>query len=92
MVTVRAVRARFGQSLALFTTGVLAVAGCVAAVGYSRTTEVSPGSAGALLLLGVVALATQGVASVHARRYEIALSQLRGRHGLRLLRAAVAEP
>lgn len=91
-MTLRALRARSGQSLALFATGVLAVAGCVAAVGYSRVTGVSIGSAGALLLLGVAALAAQGAASVRARRYEIALAQLRGRHGLGLLRTAVAEP
>jgi len=92
MVSFRAVRARSGQSLALFAIGVLAVAGCVVAVGFSRATNVSVGSAAALLLLGIVALAAQGAVSVRARRFEIALAQLRGRHGLGLLRTAVTEP
>lgn len=91
MVTLHAVRARSGQSLALFATGTLTVAGCVVGVGYSRAAHVSIGSAGALLLLGIVALAAQGGASVRAQRYEIALAQLRGRHGLGLLRDAVTE-
>lgn len=92
MLIWRGVRARSGQSLAMFATGVVVVAGCVVAVGYSRATAGTGGSAAALVLLGVVALATQGAASARRRRYEIALAQLRGRTGLRLLRVAVAEP
>jgi putative ABC transport system permease protein len=92
MVTMRAVRARLGQSLALFAMGVAVVAGCVVAVGYSRVTSGTVGAAGPLLLLGVVALAGVGAASARARRFEIALAQLRGRYGVRLLRAAVTEP
>jgi hypothetical protein len=92
MVTRRALRAHLGQSLALFCIGVLAVAGCVVAVGYARATHSSTGSAAALLLLGGTAIAVQGAASIQARRYEIALLQLRGGQGLRLLRGAVAEP
>jgi putative ABC transport system permease protein len=92
MLTLRALGARWDQSLALFMVGVLAVAGCVFAVGYSREVHVSAGSAGALLLLGAFAIAAQGAASVRARQYEIALAQLRGRHGFRLLRNAVMEP
>ncbi|MEP6525760.1 MAG: FtsX-like permease family protein [Nocardioidaceae bacterium] len=92
MVTLRGIRARSGQSLALFVMGTLTMAGCIVAVGYSRATHASVGSAGALLLLAVVALAGQGAASVRARRSEIALAQLRGGHGLALLRRAVTEP
>jgi FtsX-like permease family len=92
MVTRRALRAHLGQSLALFSIGVLAVAGCVVAAGYARATHTSAGSAAALLLLGGTAVAVQGAASVQARRFEIALLQLRGGQGLRLLRGAVAEP
>jgi putative ABC transport system permease protein len=92
MVTIRGIRARSGQSLALFAVGALTMAGCIVAVGYSRETHVSVGSAGAFLLLAVVALAGQGAASVRARRSEIALAQLRGSHGLTLLRRAIIEP
>ncbi len=92
MLTLRAVRSRTGQSLALFALGVVVVAGCVVAVGYGRATSGTVAPAGALLLLGVVALAAQGAASGRRRRYEIALAQLHGRSGLRLLRVAVAEP
>jgi hypothetical protein len=72
--------------------GVLAVAGCIVAVGYSRAAHVSVGSAGALLLLAVVAIAAQGATSVRTRRHEIGLAQLRGRHGSRLVWTAVTEP
>lgn len=92
MTMLRAVRARASQSLALFAIGVLLFGGSVAAVGYSRAAEVSSAPAGALLLLGGVAIAAQCSASVQMRRQEIALAELRGRHGLTLLRAAVAEP
>ncbi len=88
----RAVRARSMQSWALFAMGVAVVAGCVIASGYSRATNGSVTAAAPLLLLGVVALAGQGAASARARRFEIALAHLRGRNGLRLLRAAVTEP
>ena len=92
MLTLRGIGARWDQSLALFMMGVLAVAGCVFAVGYSREVHVSAGAAGALLLLGAFAIAAQGAGFVRARQCEIALAQLRGRHGLRLLRSAVVEP
>ncbi len=92
MVTLRGLRARASQSLALFAMGVLAVAGCVLAVSYSEATHTSTGAAGALLLLGAVAIASQGAASVRSRRAEIALAQLRGRRGVGLLAAAVGEP
>jgi FtsX-like permease family len=92
MMTLRALRARSGQSLALFTMGVLAVAGCVFAVGYSRATHVSVGSAGALLLLGAFAIAAQANAFVRNQRHEIGLAQLHGRHGFRLLWYAVKRP
>jgi FtsX-like permease family len=88
----RAVGARSGQSLALFTMGSTVVAGCVVAVGYSRVTSGTVGAAGPLLLLGVVALAGLGAGSARTRRFEIAIAQLRGRYGLRLLRSAVTEP
>jgi hypothetical protein len=92
MGRLRAVRVRAGQSLALFATGVAVVAGCVVAVGYSQATSGTGGAAAPLLLIGVVALAAQGAASVRARRFEIALAQLRGCYGIRLLRTAVTEP
>lgn len=92
MLTLRGVRARAGQSTALFLMGVVVVAGCVIAAGYSRQTHGSIAAAAPLLLLGVVALANQGAASARSRRAELALAQLRGRGGLRLLRSAVTEP
>ncbi|MGI8614450.1 MAG: FtsX-like permease family protein [Nocardioidaceae bacterium] len=91
-MTQQGLRARAGQSLALFATGVLAVAGCVAAVGYSQAAHLPIGSAGALLLLSCAGLAAQGASSIRARRHDLALAQLRGRHGLRLQRAALTEP
>jgi FtsX-like permease family protein len=92
MGTLRALRVRAGQSLALFATAVSVFAGSVVAVAYSRATSGTGGSAAPLLLIGVVALAAQGAASVRVRRFEIALAQLRGCYGSRLLRAAVTEP
>jgi putative ABC transport system permease protein len=92
MLTLRALRARAGQSLALFTMGVLAVAGCVFSVGYSRAANTSVGSAGVLLLLGAFAIAAHGTAFVRNRRHEIALAQLRGRYGFRLLWYAAKDP
>lgn len=92
MVSIRALRSRGLQSAALFVIGTLGVAGGVVAVGYSRLASVSIGSAVALLVVGMVAVAAQSSASVQARQQEIALAQLRGSRGLRLLVFAVAEP
>jgi hypothetical protein len=92
VLTLRAVRARVAQSLTLFALAATVVAGCLVAVGYSRVTSGTISAASPLLLLGVVALAGQGASSARSRRFEIAIAQLRGCHGLRLLRAAVTEP
>ncbi len=92
MLTIRAIWSRRGRSLTLFLSGTLVVAGCFGSVAYARLSDISPAVASALLLLGVVALASQAASSVDLRRGEIGLAQLRGRTGPRLLWSAVAEP
>lgn len=88
----RGIAARRLLSLTIFTLTGLVVCGTVVAVSFSRLTSVSRGSAGALVLLGFVALTAQSVESVRRREFELALARLRGRRGLRLLVFAVAEP
>ncbi|MGH3494103.1 MAG: FtsX-like permease family protein, partial [Sciscionella sp.] len=92
MPAARGVRARGAQSLTLFTTGMLVTSGCLVAVAYSRLAQLSAGPAAALLLVGAAAIGLQGMSSVRRRRGELALAQLRGLTGLRLLRFAVGEP
>lgn len=70
----------------------LVVCGTVVAVGFSRLTQLPQGSAGALVLLGLVAIAGQSAESVRRRAHDLALARLRGRRGLRLLTFASAEP
>lgn len=92
MVTLRGLRARAGQSALLFATGLLVVAGCVAAVTYQGRADGTAEAAAGVVVLGVVALASEATTSIRVRRHEMTLAALRGRHGLRLLRAAAAEP
>jgi hypothetical protein len=91
-VILRGIAARRLLSLTIFALSVLVVSGTVVSVAFSRLTDVSRGSAGALVLLGFVALAAQSVESVRRREHELALARLRGRRGLRLVAFAVAEP
>ncbi len=88
----RGIGARRLLSLTIFVLAALVVSGTVVSVSFSRLTGVSRGSAGALVLLGFVALAVQAVESVRRREPELALARLRGRRGLQLLVFAVAEP
>jgi hypothetical protein len=88
----RGIRARRLLSLTIFTLTALVVSGTVVSLAFSRLTNVSRGSAGAVVLLGFVALTSQSVESVRRREAELALARLRGRRGLRLLVFAVAEP
>lgn len=88
----RGIAARRLQTAAIFAVALLAVCGAVVAVGFSRPAHVSQGSAGALVLLGLVALGSASAESVRRREPELALARLRGRHGARLLLLAVTEP
>ena len=88
----RGVGARRLVSFTIFLLTVLVVSGAVVATGFARATGVPQGSAGALVLLGLVGIATQAVESVRRREPDLALARLRGRHGPRLLLFAVAEP
>ncbi|MGI8577157.1 MAG: ABC transporter permease [Nocardioidaceae bacterium] len=92
MIALRGALSRKAESVALLLLAALVVAGCFAAVVYSRLTHTTVGSAGALLLLGVAALGGHFSAAVQARRREIALAQLRGRRGVKLMIFTVAEP
>ncbi len=89
---VRGIVWRKGQTLTLFLLGTVVVAGCLVVERFSDLTDTPVGSVGVLLLLGVVALSVQAAASARSRRPEIALAQIRGRHGLRLLAYLLAEP
>jgi hypothetical protein len=88
----RGIAARRLLSLTIFVLTALMVSGTLVSIAFSRLTGVSRGAAGALVLLGFVALATQSVESIRRREPEIALAKLRGRKGGRLLVFAVAEP
>jgi putative ABC transport system permease protein len=92
MPTLRSVRATPGQSLAMFVLGAVTVLGCVLGVGFSSSAHLPAGSAGALLLLAIVAVAAQAAAYVRAHRHDVALAQLRGVRGPALLWTAVAAP
>lgn len=89
---VRGIGARRGQALTLLVLGVVVVAGCLVATTFSQLTDTPPGSAGVLLLLGAAALAAQAAAAARGRRPEIALAQIRGRHGMGLFAYLLAEP
>lgn len=88
----RGIAARRLLSFTTFLLSAIVVAGTVASIGFGRLTHVSRGSAGALVLLGLVALAAQSVESVRRREHDLALARLRGQHGLRLFVFTVAEP
>jgi len=91
-VILRGILARRLVSVTMFVLSSLVAAGTVVAVGFARLTDVSPGSAGSLVLLGFVAIAAQSVESVRRREPELALARLRGRRGLSLIWFVVAEP
>ena len=88
----RGIAARRLLALTTFTLTVLVVSGTLVSLSFGRLTHVSAGSAGALVLLGVVALAAQSAEGVRRREGELALARLRGRRGPRLVAFAVAEP
>jgi hypothetical protein len=79
-------------SFALFLLSVVVVGGSVVAVGFGSLTHVSAGSAGALVLLGLVAVTAQAAESVRRRSPEVALARMRGYRGLRLIGFMTAEP
>ncbi len=89
---VRGIVWRGRQTITLFLLGTVVVAGCLVAVRFSELTDTPAGSVGVLLLLGVVALSAQAAASARSRRPEIALAQIRGRHGVRLFVYFLTEP
>ena len=89
---IRGIVWRRSQALTLVALGTAVVAGCLVAVTFSELTNTPVGSAGVLLLLGAVALTVQAAAASRSRRTEIALAQIRGRHGLRLFAYFLAEP
>lgn len=91
-MVLRGIAARRLLSFTTFLLAATVVAGTVASIGFGRLTHVSEGSAGALILLGLVAIASQAVESVRRREHDLALARLRGQHGLRLLYFTVAEP
>ncbi|MEJ7628173.1 MAG: FtsX-like permease family protein [Nocardioidaceae bacterium] len=91
-MVLRGILSRRVLSLSIFVLAMLVVSGTVVSVAFSRLTHVSQGSAGALVLLGFVALAAQSVESLRRREHELALARLHGRRGLHLLGFAVAEP
>ncbi len=88
----RGIMARRLVSLTILLLSMLAVAGTVVVVGFARVADVSRGSAGVLVLLGLVAIAVQSTESVRRREPEVALARLRGRRALSLLTFVVAEP
>lgn len=88
----RALWSRRGLSTALWCQTVLVGAGCYVAVAFARIAGMPRGTALSLLLIGVVAVAASAQTLVRRRRHEIGLAALRGRHGVRLLWYAVAEP
>jgi hypothetical protein len=92
LLTLRAVGARAGTSLSVFALWGLTVLGSVLVAGLSPAAHLPAGSAGGLVLLGVVALAAHGAVSARARAPETALAELRGLRGSRLLWTAVSEP
>jgi ABC-type lipoprotein release transport system permease subunit len=83
---------RKGQTITLFLLGTVVVAGCLVAARFSELTDTAAGSVGIILLLGVVALSAQAAASARSRRAEIALAQIRGRQGARLMVYFLTEP
>ena len=89
---VRGIVWRRRQTLTLFLLGTVVVAGCLVVERFSELTDTPVGSVGILLLLGLVALSVQAAGSARTRRPEIALAQIRGRHGSRLLTYLLAEP
>lgn len=88
----RGISARRLLSFTVFVLTLVVVSGTVVTVAFSRLSHVSRASAGALVLLGFVAIASQAAESVRRREHELALARLRGRRGLRFLVFAVAEP
>lgn len=88
----RGVAARKGHAFMLVLLGTVVVAGSLTCVTYSELTGNPVGAVGALLLLGVVAVSLQAAQVAGARRQEIALAQIRGRSGLRLVAYYLAEP
>lgn len=89
---VRGIAWRKAQAITLFVLGAVVVAGCLVAAQFSSLTDTPQGSVGVLILLGVVALSVQAAGAARSRRSEIALAQIRGRHGVRLFGYFLAEP
>lgn len=88
----RGIWAHRGQAAAMVAVVVLVTGGCFVVSAFGSRYGLSMGPAAGLLLVGVTALGRQAALSVRHRRHEIALAAMRGRHGLRLLAYAVAEP
>lgn len=88
----RGIRARGLICLTIALLMALVVAGTVVAVAFGERADVSAGSAGAVILLGLVAIGAQVAESVRRREPEIALARLRGRRGHRLLFFTAVEP
>lgn len=91
-MVLRGILARRLVSSTLVVLTMLVVGGTVVVVGFARLTDTSRGSAGALVLLGFVAIAAQAAESMRRREPELALARLRGRRGWRLGVFVVAEP
>ncbi|MGA9345152.1 MAG: FtsX-like permease family protein [Nocardioidaceae bacterium] len=89
---VRGIMWRKGQTWTLFLLGTVVVAGSLVVEQFCGLTDTPVGSVGVLLLLGIVALSVQAAGTARARRPEIALAQIRGRHGFALLIYLLAEP
>jgi hypothetical protein len=68
------------------------VAGCMVSVRYSELTDTPVGSIGVLLVLGAVVTSVQAATTARERRSEIALAQIRGRHGVGLFASFLVEP
>jgi putative ABC transport system ATP-binding protein len=89
---VRGLLWRGASALTLVCLTAAVVAGCLASVRYSELTDTPVGSIGVLLVLGAVVTSVQASATARGRRNEIALAQIRGRHGVGLLASFLVEP
>jgi hypothetical protein len=89
---VRGLLWRSASALTLVALTAAVVAGCLVSVRYSELTDTPVGSIGVLLVLGAVVTSVQAAATARERRGEIALAQIRGRHGLGLFASFLAEP
>lgn len=88
----RGVGHRSGQALALVALTAVVVGGCLVSTAISQVSDTPAGALGVLLVLGVVVLAVQAAQVAQGRRAELAIAQVRGLGGMRLLAMFVAEP